>query len=715
MIRRFNGLTRFGMALTLSVSLFSIVCAQEDRRPLDHQDYDRWNTITGTSLSEDGSWVIYTVLDGKEKRTLVIRNLDSRKEYTIENAMGPRMTFDAQHVAYRIMPDKELVKKLKKEKKAKSELPQEKFELLNLETGDQTTMENVQSFAMPEENGDWIAILLKAEKKESNIKEQQSKLIEKFNVTPEGLERPSKKSKSKKKKKTETQKESTGAAGKEKTETKKEGAGKKQEKAAGKEKSKKEKSAGSTLILKQLSTGLEQRYPNVVSYQFDEDGKHFAFATSTESEPEQDGVWWVDLSTSKPQQIASGLGHYRNLVFQVDGPMLAFQSDRDDYESEKSSWGLFLYRLGDPKAKRIAYQGEKGVPEGWWVSSTTAPYFSENGKHLFYYTAPKPADADEEKDDKDEEPKAKLDIWHWQDPLLQPQQLLQAEGERRRSYIAAYNLKTKKRVQLANLEMPNVAIDPESESELTLGISNRPYRKLISWDAPGYQDVYLVNLRTGQSDLLLKRLRSRPLLSPGGKFMLWWDTESRSWFSKSTQGDSEQVNLTEKIPHPLWNELHDTPSEPRAYGLAGWTEGDKTALIYDRYDIWQLDLTGAEDPVCITGGQGRENLIRFRNQRLDREDRYVDPNNLMLSAVDETSKSSGYYRLAENDASEEDADDDKDDNQSAASPEKILMLPESLGGFIKAEESDRVLFTRSTFRRFPDLWVTDLNLSLIHI
>ena len=65
------------------------------------------------------------------------------------------------------------------------------------------------------------------------------------------------------------------------------------------------------------------------------------------------------------------------------------------------------------------------------VAPSRAPSFSRSGERLFFGVAPVPPEKEEEKDDEeDDEPEVELDIWHWQDPLLQPMQLLNAVRER---------------------------------------------------------------------------------------------------------------------------------------------------------------------------------------------------------------------------------------------------------------------------------------------
>ena len=209
-------------------------------------------------------------------------------------------------------------------------------------------------------------------------------------------------------------------------------------------------------------------------------------------------------------------------------------------------------------------------------------------------------------------------------------------------------------------------------------------------------------------------------MSPEGKYLTWWDAEQQKWFAMPTAplksgkssgetAEREPIEISQGIEFPLQDELHDTPSLPRAYGSAGWLKDDRAFLIYDRYDIWQLDPSGKEEPVCLTEGQGREATIRFRYRQLDREQRAIDPAEpMMLTAFNETTKASGFYRLSTVD-SESDSDDSEEevaDNQPTESLQPLIMLDERLGGLSKAKTSNDVIFTRSSFVRCPDIWAS---------
>ncbi len=667
----------------------------DDKRPLEHEDYDKWNTITAQNISHDGQWISYVVQPGKGDSTLVIRHVASDKEFKVLRGLAARFTFDSRHLVYTIAPDPELIKKLKKEKKKPEDFPQPKLEILELETGAHSTIDRVAATAIPERAGGWVAFTLIKQADEETVSQSTTKVTETYQITPEGLKRPTPGKPEPKPKPEEPEVQAEGQAQSsqetgQQTESEPEPG---QETAEDEQTKKKEKPAGKTLVLRDLNSHVERRFPHVVNFRFSKYGARLAFTTSAE-QPEGDGVVVVNLTDGKSIQVAQGRGNYSQLAFSEDEKSLAFLTDRDDYEADQPNWSLYHWKYPQREAKRIAGHDSAGIPDDWRVSSTAMPVFTEDGRRLLFSTAPRRDEPPEPEEDEDAEPQAKLDIWHWQDPLLQPQQLLQAEMERRRSYRAAYDLRSKKIIQLATKDIPNVVIDPRSKSDVAVGQSPINYEKMRSWDFPPFYDSYLVDLKTGESQKVLERVRSSASLSPQGKYITWYDPDQKKWFAMSTQ-QRKPVDLTRGIKFPLYNELHDTPSPPRPYGRGGWLDDDAGFLIYDRWDIWQVDPSGKKKPLCITGGHGRQQQIRFRYVRLDNEQRSIDPGQpLVLSTLVHETKASGYYRLELGDQSP---------------PQQLIRLDESVGGLRKARDANTVMLTRSTFQRFPDLWASTLK------
>jgi dienelactone hydrolase len=238
------------------------------------------------------------------------------------------------------------------------------------------------------------------------------------------------------------------------------------------------------------------------------------------------------------------------------------------------------------------------------VSDQASPRFSDNGLRLYLGTAPPPTPPRPE----DAPPPTSVDIWNWRDPLLQPMQRVRATQERNRNYRAVVHLADKRFVQLATTDFPTV--NPGDDANRAIGSSDLPYQKEISWDAT-YNDIALVDLNTGQRQKVMEHWRGAPTMSPGGKYLLYFDDSNGNWFTHRI-ADGARVNLTEKLGVNFCREDHDTPNVPPPYGSAGWTADDRSVLLYDKYDVWEIrpDGTGAR---MITGGEGRAILTKPDN------------------------------------------------------------------------------------------------------
>ena len=199
---------------------------------------------------------------------------------------------------------------------------------------------------------------------------------------------------------------------------------------------------------------------------------------------------------------------------------------------------------------------------------------------------------------------------------------------------------------------------------------------------------------TGNQRLMQERIQSRATLSPGANYFTWWNRDEAAWYAQSTSS-GEAVNLTGSIPFPVYDEIHDRPYKANPYGSAGWTQDDEAFLVYDRHDIWALDPSGASKPVNITDQFGRNNDLRFRYVSLNPDETALDPNSpLLLSAFNYTTKSAGFYR---------------DQVNRPGTPEQILMADARFSSPDKAENANKLLFTRESFQEFPDLQTSDLN------
>jgi dipeptidyl aminopeptidase/acylaminoacyl peptidase len=158
----------------------------------------------------------------------------------------------------------------------------------------------------------------------------------------------------------------------------------------------------------------------------------------------------------------------------------------------------------------------------------------------------------------------------------------------------------------------------------------------------------------------------------------------------------EEINLTGNMSVPFHDLLDDHPDALRSYGSAGWTGDDETFVVYDQFDIWAIDPTGSSAPRNLTEGAGRATDTRYRYIDLDEDDPVLPTDDdVMLSSFHLYTKAAGIYR---------------DRFGSSDAPEELITDDARFASVRKADDADVVTLTRSTFRDFPNIWVTDLDL-----
>ena len=674
-MRHFRKLQR-SVALLCTLAMFATMLAAQQapaKRPITHQDYDSWHSIAAQQISRDGRFVAYAYMPQDGDGEIVVRNIatgvDWRAprgyrppvpppddpgtniaEFQAEQArlLRPIFTADSRLLIFTVEPTKAEVNKAKKEKKKPEEMPKNGLGIMDLSNGTVTRIERVKTFRVPEDGTGYFAYLMEAKPEEK----------------PAGPAKPEASPSGETSGPTATPSPSPRAGS-----------------ARGKK-----KEYGTELVLRNTATANERKFSDALDFTISRDAKSLVFTVSSRKE-DSNGVYAVTTdSESDPVALLSGKGKYQKLTWDEDNTQLAFTSDKEDADAKQPKFRVYEWNRKDPQATEVVSVSSPGFRKEFVVGERANLSFSLDGSHVFLGTAPPP---EPEKNPDEEIPadeKVLVDLWHWKDDYVQPIQRIRAEQDRNRSYRAVYDLQTKKFVQLADETMENIS--PSNDGRYAIGSDNRKYRTISDYD-PGFTDYYLVNTADGSRKPLLTKQRSNVSLSPNAKYAIYFD--GKDWYSYSV-ADGSTANLTKNISANFYNEENDQPSTPGSYGIAGWTKDDAYVLIYDRYDVWQVWPDGS-NARNLTEGVGRKELTALRYVRLDPRERWIDPDKpMLLSAENEETRDSGYYR---------------DRVNSTALPLKLLMAAKDFNNPAKAKDADVMIMTASRFDQFPDIWVTN--------
>jgi hypothetical protein len=664
---------RFRSVLVLLA--FALVAPAQSKRPLSHRDYDGWKSISSQVLSRDGRFLAYALFPEEGDGELVVRNLATGKELhenagtvppapdstdtEVPEAGSPAtrsirivFTHDNGFVVASAYPPKAETDKAKKDHKRADEMPRGGMIVVNLANLSATRVADVASFQVPGLGESFVAYL----------------------KSPQAGERaPSTESPA------EVHDQRRGGAG--------------NVAAGGGRRGRKE--FGSDLMLRDLRSGKERTFEEVVEYSISKDAKALVYAVGSKKE-ESNGVYSVAPGVdSAAAALLTGKGRYTKITWDFPQRQLAFLSDRDDVASKPAKLKAYLWNRSGGAIEAVS-NATAGFRDGFAILDRGPMNFSREGSRLFLSCAPveeiaaleieAPAAAAQDE-------KVLADLWSWKDDYIQPMQKVRAAQDRVRSYRAVLNLADKKFIQLSDPTM--AGLNPSDDGRGAIGTDDRAYRHMVDYDG-NYSDVYLVDTATGKRTLALKQFRggggrggSGVQLSPDGMFLLAF--KNKQWWSIVDGGT--MTNLTEKLGPAFYNEDHDTPDDPPAYGTAGWTKDGKWALVYDRYDVWAVSARG-EEPRRLTNGRAAQ--LQFRVARLEsgdeEEERGVDLSKpLLLRAENLETRESGFYSLA-----------------SMNGPaQRLIMGSKNYRALGKAKDSDVVMVTATTFHDQPDIYVTD--------
>jgi dipeptidyl aminopeptidase/acylaminoacyl peptidase len=656
------------------IFLLAPIAAPQTKRPLTVQDFDGWKDIQSETISNDGKFLAYGLFPEDGDGAVVIRNLQTGTEFregagsrplrtlrtpeTDEPVPPPvvmiAFTADSRFVVFSAFPPKLDVENAEREKKTADEMPKKSMVMVDLASGAAVRVERVKSFQVPENTGDLVAYLREAEVPATT--EAKKAALKNKNEA------------------------NNGAKSIEAGETKRE--------------------FGTELVLRNLQTHTNRTFADVLAYTLSKDGATLVYAVASRNET-ADGLFAVNVATDAPaQSLLTGAGKYVQLAWDKQQKQLAFLSDREAAQAKQPKFALYLWERGSKTPEETVSALTPGFRGGYVISEKGAITFSSDGARIFFGCA-LPAPLQAAADDVVPEEKVNADLWSWKDEHIQPMQKIRAERERNRSYLAVYDVAEKKMVQLGDETMREVT--PSENGLWAIGADDRAYGPMMDYDA-AYSDYYLVDTRTGERRLILKKQgnlieQPEPLLwAPDGKHILYF--ADKDWMTISIP-DGTITNLTRGRGVNFWQEDVDYPAPPPAFGAAGWTKDGKYVLLYDKFDIWRMTPDGSE-AVNLTRGVGRASHIEFRyvyfgGDPKGPDAKWIDATKpLLLKATDTETFESGFYRIR--------ADAPADTN---AAPQRLTFEAKAFTPPLKAKNADVVVTTASTFEEFPDLQVTD--------
>lgn len=627
------------------------------KKALDHDSFDNWKSASNTALTRNGEWAVFSVNPQEGDGTLTFYNTRNGKRIDIPRGAAARFTADGKWGIAKIKPPYSVTRKAKIDKKKDFDLPQDSLAIVDLKTGKIEKIADVISFAVGKDGGEWVA--------------WQS--CDTTLIKPAAL---------------------------------------------------KEKKAGKPLVVRNLANSTQKVVKWVDNYTFSKDGRRIAMTLrkSKKDSIATDGIGIINLPDTAFILLDREHKHYGTPVFDEAGAQLAYIASNDSSDSGTRKSTLYHVSLGaNPKDRDIPSPKEmlssKSERDGihlmrphasdpelqarlekeWaektreskgkemYVNQYTRPVFSHDGRRLIAGIAPYIAPDDTTIVDFEQ---AGLDIWRWDAPYTPPQEKSNLKDLREKTMPVVIDLANGKSLLVTSEELADVTAPDRWDGDWALVTD--PSEDIISqqWDYFAPVSVSLRNINNGETRQIGKLQKDTYELSPCDRYVMWFADKQYHVYDIAT---GQTRCISSEIPSTLWDETDDHPLVPQPYGRAGWTDGDNRVLVYDRYDIWSLDPSGKESPVCVTDGYGRQNNLKLRYLKTDPDERTISPGaDMLLEIFSYDDKRNGFATARAN---------------ASKRPDIRTIDTASFGQIRKAKDAPVYTYTKGNFSIIPEIYL----------
>ncbi len=633
---------------TITILFCHFTLLSQDKKTLKITDFDYWKSVSATGISDDGNFVSFEVNPQVGDGVLYLKNQKENTEHTFSRGSKAKISPSSNYFVFHIKQFADTIRNLKFAKTKEDKMPKDSLGIFVFGGNKLEKIARVKSFKLPKDAGNWLAYQLEKE-------------LPKADTT--------KTDKSKEEGETERKSEKKKKDGKEKI---------------------KDKKAPKPYRLVIYNPVSEKKYEfeNITEYSISDNGEIISFVKLQNDTLTRSLIYLFDTKKETTDSLLWTTGIIKKLTADKNGKQFTYIHTADTATTKVYS----LYYMKNKQATKLVDTLTTTIPENWTVSEHGNIHFSDDASKLYFGIALRPVA--EPKDTLLDKEKVNIDIWNWKDPLLQPQQLLNLKREKNRSYLSVYHISNNKLVQIGNKSLKRIYTVLKGNGNVAIGFDTSPYENMMSWESPSYKDIYTIDLNTGAKTLIKKRIQSHINISSGGNYVIWYDNADSSWYAHSLKTNSI-AQLTKNIPVGFFDDTHDYPNDPRQYGSAGWTNNDEYVLIYDKYDIWQIDPTGKKSPLNLTKEYGRKNKIKFRYVKLDDEQDFIPTKEtLILSAFDTETKFAGHFSTKINSKSE---------------PNKLIMSGNRYRRIQKAKKADKIIWQRENVAEYGNLHIGNMD------
>ncbi len=601
------------------------------KKVIDHTVYNGWKKIGDTKISADGKFSVYTIKPHRGDGYLYIVNNQTGAKDSIFRAVNPLISGDQKYVAFKITPGFDTLRNCELKSIKKEKWPKDSLGIYFFETKKITKIEKLKSFNVSPETS-WMSYIVDGNK--LPVTKKKKRLFKKKEVEE-----------------------------------------------------KKYESDGNILVIYEPNEILKYRKKDVKQIYFPNKGNAYAFITHKKDKLDTLQIYVGNTTKNEALwQIPTKFNAVSSIQFNQSGNEITFTASLDT--AKNKVYQLYHADLTNKKLNLLIDSINPNFSKTQSISKNYLPNFSYDGTKIYFGIADKPQK--EIKDTLVENEKVNVDIWHWQDDRLQPQQLAELERDQKSTLLGVYNIQNQT-IRILESDTLEIQKLDHGNAAFAVGYVKKPYQKNYNWEYPNKKDAYSVNIQTGEIQLIKKAIIESVELSTDGKSAIWFNDKDLQYYFLNLQTNKDFcITCSQKVD---WLEdVNGMAQTPTPLGIIGWLEEEKQVLIQSKFDIWSYDFE-KQTLSALTEQFGEKNKIRLSLQNWESDSTFIRWENSYILGFFEKDKSLSLYNpTIEN---------------GKIKLEEQFHTNHDLLGIKKSKLSNKYLYQKASLLDYPDLFVND--------